>query len=54
MSRRFRQLESVDELLPKRRKSASEASESSNTSKESFAVSSKNKDISEQVYMPSF
>ncbi|CAG9530138.1 unnamed protein product [Cercopithifilaria johnstoni] len=50
MSRRFRQLESVDELLPKRCRSVSITSESSNTSKEeSFAVSSKNKDISEQV-----
>ncbi|EFO27670.1 brix domain-containing protein [Loa loa] len=50
MSRRFRQLESVDEMLPKRRRSASGTSESSNTSKEeSFAIPVKNKNISEQV-----
>ncbi|KAL4003893.1 Brix domain family protein [Acanthocheilonema viteae] len=50
MSRRFRQLESIHELLPKRRRSVSTTSESSNHFKEElFAVSSKNEDISEQV-----
>uniref|UniRef100_A0AAF5RXL5 Ribosome biogenesis protein BRX1 homolog n=1 Tax=Wuchereria bancrofti TaxID=6293 RepID=A0AAF5RXL5_WUCBA len=50
MSRRFRQLEGVDELLSKKRRSASRTSESSNTSREeSFPVSLKNKDASGQV-----
>uniref|UniRef100_A0A8R1TZD5 Ribosome biogenesis protein BRX1 homolog n=1 Tax=Onchocerca volvulus TaxID=6282 RepID=A0A8R1TZD5_ONCVO len=50
MARRFRQLENIDEMLPKRRKSMSETSETSNTSEEeSVTISSKNKDISEEV-----
>ncbi|KAM3722870.1 Ribosome biogenesis protein [Dirofilaria immitis] len=50
MSRRFRQLENVNEMLPKRHKLVSETSENSNTSdEESFAVSSKNEEMSQQV-----
>lgn len=48
MSRRFHELEIVDELLPKRRRSVSATSESSDNSKETFGLSSKN-DIPEQV-----
>uniref|UniRef100_A0A0R3QC08 Ribosome biogenesis protein BRX1 homolog n=1 Tax=Brugia timori TaxID=42155 RepID=A0A0R3QC08_9BILA len=52
MSRRFRQLEGVDKLLSKKRRLTSRTSESSNTSKEeSFPISPKKKDASEQVYV---
>ncbi|VDK80746.1 unnamed protein product [Litomosoides sigmodontis] len=49
MSRRFRELETVDKLLTKRRRSVSATSESSDNSKESFGLLPKNKDIPEQV-----
>lgn len=50
MSRRFRQLESIDQSLSKRPRSLSE--NSSTSEEESLSVSSKNKDISEQVCNP--